>query len=145
MGAGKVSFFVLFCLRVGSLGIAYVTTTPQDRRTKNKGLGRCPDETAPLTTYPGPASPYLAQTQLWLLLCLDQRMHRSVQTQAPLPFTRIGFWARCIVSSSLTVVGTHVINRRGTPSVYDEGLLLRTPLNKDLPLCIGCSIGAWPF
>ena len=30
-------FLVLFRLRVGSLGIAYVTTTPQDRRTKDEG------------------------------------------------------------------------------------------------------------
>lgn len=72
-------------------------------------------------------------------------MHGGSQTQAPLPFTRIGFWAMWIVSSSLIVAGTHVINRRETPSLYDEGLLLRTPLNKDLPLCIGCSIGTWPF
>lgn len=70
-------------------------------------------------------------------------MHGDAQTQAPLPFTMIGFWARWIVSSSLIVVGTHAIDWRGTP-VYDEGLLLRTLLNKGLLLCIGCSIGAWP-
>ncbi|CAH6822297.1 Abcc4 [Phodopus roborovskii] len=33
---------------------------------------------------------------LWLLLCLDERMHRDAPTQSPLPFRRIGFWARRI-------------------------------------------------